>query len=162
MSKSKTAASPATEESNTGRETLLRAAAKAAEGAYAPYSRFAVGAAVRTADGRIFTSANMENASYGLTCCAELGALQVASSLGALGEIIEVAVVGGPILPKQSGEIGQPTPPCGRCRQLIAEAAHLGGHDIVIWFADRDLTDPQSRTISDLLPDAFGGSNLPR
>jgi cytidine deaminase len=108
---------------------LLMAARAAARHAYAPYSRFAVGAAVETSDGQTFVGANMENASYGLTMCAEVGALQAASTAGLLGKIRRIAVVGGPMEP-QAGYRPKPTAPCGRCRQLIAEAATLGGYQI--------------------------------
>ena len=136
---------------------LLNAAANAATNAYAPYSKFAVGAAVETSDGRIFVGANMENASYGLTMCAEIGALQAASSIGALGMIRRIAIVGGPVKPTFQPK---PTAPCGRCRQLIAEAAMLGGHDIEVWFGDLQQKTVIRRTISELLPDAFGPNNL--
>jgi cytidine deaminase len=137
---------------------LFESARKAAANAYAPYSGFAVGAAVETSDGRIFAGANMENASYGVTICAEVGALQAASSAGALRSIRRMVVVGGPI----AGSTGRPqaTAPCGRCLQLIAEAAAVGGHDIEVWFSDLNGRAVQRRTISELLPDAFGPDNL--
>ena len=138
---------------------LLEAARAAADNAYAPYSRFAVGAAVETSDGRIFVGANMENASYGLTMCAEVGALQAASTAGALGKVRRIAVVGGPMKPA-AGYKPKPTAPCGRCRQLIAEAAMVGGRQIEVWFADLDRKRVERRTIAELLPDSFDASNL--
>ena len=138
---------------------LFQAATKAAANAYAPYSGFAVGAAVETSDGEIFVGANMENASYGLTSCAEVGALQAASSAGALGRIRRIAIVGGPIDAAPDYR-PKPTAPCGRCRQLIAEAAMLAGHDIEVWYADLERTIIERRTISELLPDAFTAGNL--
>ncbi|MBY0399646.1 cytidine deaminase [Myxococcota bacterium] len=138
---------------------LLEAARDAASHAYAPYSRFAVGAAVETLDGRIFSSANMENASYGLTLCAEAGAIQAASFAGALGEIRRIAVVGGPLQPPP-GYTSKPTAPCGRCRQLMAEGASHGNHDIEVWFADLELGRIERRMCSELLPESFGASNL--
>jgi cytidine deaminase len=140
---------------------LLKRATAAARNAYAPYSRFAVGAAVQAAGGRVFTGANMENASYGLTLCAEAGALQAASSAGVLAKIRRMVIVGGPI------ERGKPyrraaTPPCGRCRQLIAEAAQVAGHDVEVWYGGLDGKVLQRRTITELLPEAFGRGNLDR
>jgi len=136
---------------------LLAAAVAASAHAYAPYSGFAVGAAVQTADGRVFSAANMENASYGLSVCAELGALQAAASAGALGLITQIAIVGAP---KGQRATGQIVTPCGRCRQLILESAQLGAHDIVIHCADTELSVVSSFLISDLLPHAFGPANL--
>jgi cytidine deaminase len=136
---------------------LINRAKAVAAHAYAPYSRFAVGAAVELRNGQIFTSANMENASYGLTACAELGALQAASSRGALAKVRRIAIVGGPIARTAHSK---PTPPCGRCRQLIAEAASLGERDIEVWFADIDGKHVQRRLISELLPDSFDAKNL--
>jgi cytidine deaminase len=138
---------------------LFQAARKAADNAYAPYSGFAVGAAVETTNGEIYIGANMENASYGLTCCAEVGALQAASSAGALGHIQRIAIVGGPIKPAADYR-AVATAPCGRCRQLLAEAAALGGRDIDVWFADLEQKVIERRSISELLPDAFSARNL--
>lgn len=138
---------------------LFKAARSVANNAYAPYSKFSVGAAVETSDGHIFVGANMENASYGLTICAEVGALQAASSAGVLDKIRRIAIVGGRLETVHDLQ-GKPTAPCGRCRQLIAEAAMVGGYDIEIWFADLDLKNVERRTISDLLPDSFDATNL--
>jgi cytidine deaminase len=138
---------------------LLKAARNVASHAYAPYSKFRVGAAVETSDGRTFVGANMENASYGLTMCAEVGALQAASSAGALNKIRRIVVVGGPAKPP-AGYRPKPTAPCGRCRQLICEAAMHGGHQIEVWFGDLSGKVMQRRTISELLPDAFDAGNL--
>jgi len=137
--------------------TLLAAAAGATHYAYAPYSGFAVGAAAETVDGRIFAAANMENASYGLTVCAELGALQAASSAGVLAHIIRIAVVGSPIGSPNTGQI---VTPCGRCRQLILESAQLGSRDIEVICADTALSKIEKIRISDLLPHAFGPDSL--
>lgn len=104
------------------RAELLAAAREAAMHAWTPYSRFRVGAAVavETAEGRrIVSGANVENASYGLTLCAERAALAAACQLGVAGEpprVIAVAVVG---LDAQPGECM----PCGACRQWLAELA---------------------------------------
>jgi cytidine deaminase len=90
---------------------LLAAAAAAREHAHAPYSGFRVGAAVRTADGRVFTGCNIENATYGLTLCAERVAVFKAMSEGAR-EFVQVAVV---------ADTDPLTPPCGACRQILSE-----------------------------------------
>jgi cytidine deaminase len=111
-----------TNSASTERAELLASAREAAEHAWAPYSHFRVGAAVavNTAEGRrIVSAANVENASYGLTLCAERAALAAASQLGVAGErpqITAVAVVG---LDAQPGECM----PCGACRQWLAELA---------------------------------------
>lgn len=94
-------------------KALLAAAQAARQHAYAPYSRFAVGAAVRTRDGRIFTGANVENASYGLSVCAERSAVLAAVLAGAR-ELVAVAVCSA-LMP--------PAAPCGMCRQTLAEFA---------------------------------------
>ncbi len=121
---------------------LVRAAAKARKGAVAPYSKFKVGAALLTKSGEIIGGANVESASYGLTCCAERVALFKALT-GGKKNFVAVAVVarapGGPM-------------PCGACRQLLAEYAP----DARVWVADsRDLKTPREFSVRELLPRAF-------
>jgi cytidine deaminase len=140
-------------------DELLEAARNAARHAYAPYSGFAVGAAVRAADGEIFTGANVENASYGVTLCAEVGAIQSAANAGVFDRITQLAVVGGHMDPSKGGS-QDVTTPCGRCRQLLVESAFLGGTDITVWCADLSLQHRVTSTIHALLPSAFGPNNL--
>jgi cytidine deaminase len=93
-------------------ETLLQRARTAAARAYAPYSAFKVGAALLTADGSVVMGCNVENASYGMTLCAERNAV---ASMVAMGHLdpVAIAVVGG--------ASGTPCPPCGACRQVLIE-----------------------------------------
>ena len=102
---------------------LLRAARAAAKNAYAPFSKFKVGAAVLTTDGRIFSGCNIENSSYGLTVCAERVAIFKAVSAGQL-DIKAVAIFAeppqSPIVNRKS-PVPDPTPPCGACLQVIGE-----------------------------------------
>src|SRR5690242_16816840 len=119
------------------RVTLVAAAAKARKGAVAPYSKFKVGAALLTKRGEIIAGANVESASYGLTCCAERVALFHALTSGEK-DFIAVAVVaqikGGPM-------------PCGACRQLLAEYAAMAK----VWIADsRSLKVIKEFTVRDL------------
>lgn len=124
------------------RDELLTAALEARKHAYAPYSGFTVGAALEAADGTVYTGCNVENASYGLTCCAERTALYHAVSCGAR-DFTAVAVVGG----RQNEET--PTDdctPCGICRQALSE------------FCADDLTihlQTHCTTLGALLPNAF-------
>jgi cytidine deaminase len=96
---------------STNDDELVTAAWQAREAAYAPYSGFAVGAAVLAADGRRFTGCNVENLSFGLTICAERVALASAVAAGAR-EFLTLAVV---------ADTGVPVSPCGACRQVMAE-----------------------------------------
>ncbi len=113
---------------------VLAAREAAREHAYAPYSGFTVGAAVETADGRRFTGANVENASYGLTICAERTAVFAAVLAGAK-RIAAVAV---------TGPDGVTTPPCGACRQVLAE---FGSPEVpVIVRARRTAAGPTRRS----------------
>ena len=138
---------------------LLAAARAAALNAYAPYSRFAVGAALRLTDGSVVTGCNMENASYGLSLCAESAALAAAATAGRLADVAAVAVTGGPI--GTDGIAGTAiVRPCGRCRQLLAEAAQLGGRDLPVTAAAWDGGAAETRTVSELLPAAFGPADL--
>ena len=120
----------------------LRAAAVAAAGnAYAPYSRLRVGAAGQAADGTVVTSCNVENASFGLTLCAECGLVSALHAAGA-GRLVAVSVVAAD---------GAPLVPCGRCRQLLLEA---GGPGLLLD------SDDGPRELGALLPDAFTGTDL--
>jgi cytidine deaminase len=121
---------------------LLRAAAKARERAVAPYSRFKVGAALLTKGGAIITGANVESASYGLTCCAERVALFAALTAGRK-QFLAIAIV--------ARMDGGPTP-CGACRQLLAEYARGA---VVIVADSRDLKAARKFTVEALLPGAF-------
>ena len=121
---------------------LLKAAAAARRRAVAPYSKFKVGAALLTRSGEMVTGANVESASYGLTCCAERIALFRALTSGKRN-FVAVAVVarapGGPM-------------PCGACRQLLAEYAPAAE----VWVADsRALNSVKTFLVRDLLPAAF-------
>jgi cytidine deaminase len=120
---------------------LRVAATAAAERAYAPYSGLRVGAAGLAADGRVVTGCNVENASYGLTLCAECGLVSALHASGA-GALHAVAVVAGD---------GRPLLPCGRCRQLLLEA---GGGDLLVDTADGPVE------LKVLLPAAFTDTDL--
>jgi cytidine deaminase len=137
------------------RETLIEAARAAAACAYAPYSNFHVGAALAFADGSVVTGANVENASYGMTLCAETVAVGKALSEDWRGQLEAVAVIGG-----KAGHVGDgdPVTPCGRCRQMLNEVASLGGNDPLVWCAGE--TEVLEMRLSDLLPRAFGPGAL--
>ncbi|MGI9027210.1 MAG: cytidine deaminase [Burkholderiaceae bacterium] len=126
-------------------EALMTAAREASARAYAPYSRFHVGAAVLADDGRVFTAANVENASYGLTSCAERNAIFAAVSAGAR-RIVGVAI---------HTPTAQPVSPCGACRQVIQE---FGPDATVVSCCDGD--GCSSWSVEELLPGAFGAKDL--
>ena len=137
------------------RDTLIAAARAAATTAYAPYSNFHVGAALGFADGSVITGANVENASYGLTLCAETVAVGKALSEEWHGALEAVAVIGG-----KAGEVGAgaPVTPCGRCRQMLNEIAALGASDPLVWCVGE--AEVLELRLSDLLPHAFGPDSL--
>lgn len=137
------------------RDTLIAAARAAATSAYAPYSNFHVGAALGFADGSVVTGANVENASYGLTLCAETVAVGKALSEDWRGSLEAVAVIGG-----KAGEVGAgaPVTPCGRCRQMLNEVAALGASDPLVWCVGAD--EVLELRLSALLPHAFGPDSL--
>jgi cytidine deaminase len=128
---------------------LIAAARTAAEQSYSPYSNFAVGAALRFADGSVVTGTNIENASYGLALCAETVAVAKAMAGGARGGLVAVAVTGPGV---------EPITPCGRCRQVLNELAALGGTDPEILCVGPD--EVRRTTLSALLPQAFGPDSL--
>jgi cytidine deaminase len=138
---------------------LIAAARAAARHAHAPYSSFAVGAALLLADGGIVTGCNFENASYGLSLCAETVALATANAQGHLADVVEIGVVGGRLV---DGEpVGSdPVGPCGRCRQVLNEAAQIGGRDILVHCAGAQGEQIATYRLSELLPHAFGPADL--
>jgi cytidine deaminase len=139
---------------------LIEQAREAAANAYAPYSRFAVGAALLLADGSVVTGANFENASYGLSLCAETVALATANAQGRLREVVAVGIVGGAIGPGGALTGDAAIYPCGRCRQVLNEAAQAGGRDLAVHCASADGLTLRHHRLSDLLPHAFGPDDL--
>ncbi|AGH48341.1 cytidine deaminase [Sphingomonas sp. MM-1] len=138
---------------------LIDTAREAARNAHAPYSRFGVGAALLLEDGAIIPGTNFENASYGLSLCAETVALAAANVAGRLRDVVAIGIVGGRITP--GGLAGaDPVRPCGRCRQILNEAAQMGGRDIVIHCASGDGGAVERHLLSELLPFAFGPDDL--
>lgn len=127
-------------------EPLLQAAWAAWEKAYAPYSHFQVGAALLRREGGILTGCNVENASYGGTICAERTAIVSGVAQGLRPDELQALVV--------VTEADSLTPPCGFCRQVLAEFAE----DLPILLANRK--ERALHRLSDLLPHAFTGRNL--
>ena len=131
----------------SSRDSLLIRARAAARNAYVPYSSFPVGAAVLTASGAVYTGGNIENASYGLTVCAERTAVFAAVNDGE-HEIIAVAV---------SAPRGSLTTPCGACRQVLNEFRSQGlGMQVILDDGASGLAIP----LAELLPRAFGPADL--
>lgn len=124
---------------------LLAVAMTARERAYAPYSRYAVGAALRGADGTVYGGCNVENAAYGAGICAERGAL-MALVAGGGGRWMACVVV-----TRDGGS------PCGICRQMLAELADEGAQ---VWSVDETGVVTGRWTVEELLPDRFDGSGL--
>jgi cytidine deaminase len=123
------------------REKLLRSARDAMKNAYAPFSKFRVGAAILTSKGQIFLGCNVENSSYGMTNCAERTAIfSAVAKDGPELEIYAVAV---------ANDHGVPCSPCGACRQVIYE---FGPRAIVFYEGDKG---PKQSLITELLPEGF-------
>lgn len=120
---------------------LIEAALRAREGAYAPYSHFAVGAAVRGASGRIYSGSNVENASYGASMCAERCAVFAAVNAGE----------------RKLNAIAVTESPCGICRQVLREFADPATLRIIV---ARSQDDYREFTLAELLPASFGPENL--
>ena len=127
------------------REKLIEAACAARANAYCPYSGFAVGAALLADSGRVYAGANCESASYGAAICAERAALTAAVTAGER-RFAALAVAAG----------DSPTPPCGICRQLLAEFG-----DMTVFCASAAGGGVREYALSALLPEAFTGALLP-
>ena len=121
-------------------EALVAEARSARANAYAPYSRFAVGAALLCESGRVYSGANVENASYGLTICAERAAAFAAASAGERRFLALAVATDAP----------SPTPPCGACRQVLREFAE----DLSIYLAGAAAAI-ETQTLAALLPHPF-------
>lgn len=128
---------------------LLREAAKVQKRAYAPYSRFKVGAAVRSRDGKIFYGCNLDNAAFPATICAEQAAIAKAISEGKR-DLVELALV---------TSYGEPVAPCGVCRQVMAEFMKPDAK--VNMASAKDLDEVLSTTFGKLVPFSFSGEKLP-
>jgi cytidine deaminase len=127
--------------SATMRERLLRSARAAMKNAYAPFSKFRVGAAILTSTGKVFVGCNVENSSYGMTNCAERTA--IFSAIAKDGPALEIHAVG------VVNDHGVPCSPCGACRQVIYEF----GPNAVIFYEGKK--GPKQSLITDLLPEGF-------
>ena len=125
-------------------DVLLQKAIAVRQCAYAPYSKFAVGAAVETSNGRIFAGCNVENASYGLTICAERAAIFCAVAAGETN-IRSIAVV---------ADSPEPVAPCGACRQVMAE---FGVQQVFLYNTTGMC---KAIAMADLLPYAFGSQQM--
>lgn len=144
---------------NETNEKLVQAAIDATHRAYAPYSKFHVGAALLLEDGQIITGSNFENASYGMTLCAETVAIAKANSDGQMRKIVAIAVAGGPRSSEGGAVIGaEPITPCGRCRQVIKEVADEVEIDLPVQCAHA--SGYETHLLSELLPHGFGPANL--
>src|SRR6201987_630627 len=127
--------------STAARKKLERGAARVMKNAHAPYSKFRVGAAILLTNGRIFSGCNVENASYGMTNCAERTA--IFSAVAELGPKIEIRAVA------VTNDQDVPCAPCGACRQVIYEF----GPDATIFF--QGANGPKQAHIRELLPEGF-------
>ena len=139
---------------------LIAAAREAAKHAHAPYSGFGVGAAVLLADGAIISGCNFENASYGMTLCAETVALASANAQGRMADVRALAVIGGRIGPDGQLIDTGIVYPCGRCRQIIKEVADMADVDVPVHCGAATGEGFETHAISTLLPHAFGPASL--
>jgi cytidine deaminase len=136
-------------------QSLAEAAEHVMRNAYNPYSDFYVGAAALARSGQVYLGTFMDNASFGLTICAEPAALLAATTAGDLN-IVRIAVVGGSPSKLGSGIVS----PCGRCRQIIFEVSRVSGTDITVICCDGELKEAIVTTIGELLPAPFWNEEL--
>lgn len=134
------------------KQKLIQMALDARRGAYAPYSHYQVGAALLTDDGRVFTGCNVENASYGASCCAERTAVWKAVSEGKR-RFLTIAVAGG----LEGREPAEYAWPCGICRQVLREFADENKMTVIV---AKSVSDYQEYSLNELLPNSFGGESI--
>lgn len=132
--------------SESQKTALLQSARAASTSAYAPFSKFHVGAALLFDDGAVLSASNVENASYGLSLCAETVAVAKAFNDGRRGGLVAVAVC---------GPADHAISPCGRCRQVLAEMAGLGATDPLVLCQSAEGGAAREFALSRLLPEAF-------
>lgn len=135
-------------------KSLIEAAMSARQASYSPYSNYQVGAALLTEDGKIYTGCNIENAAYSPTNCAERTAFFKAVSEGERN-FRAIAIVGG----AKAKDIDNYAYPCGVCRQVMVEFCDADKFWVI---AARSITEYIVKTLSELLPDSFGSTNLER
>ena len=133
-------------------EALVAASLAAREAAWAPYSGYRVGAAVRGESGRIYGGCNVENASYGLTICAERGAVMNWAAAGGIGVPSTIAVAAF----SEDSSSWVTAMPCGACRQVLAELP--GSENLSVWIWDGK--EGKKMPLSELLPHSFGAADL--
>lgn len=137
-------------------QVLLNMARKAMYDAYSPYSDFMVGAAIKLDNGVIYSGSNQENASYGLTICAERTVLARVGAEGYIGHVTDLAVIGT----GRKFKSETPVPPCGACRQFIKEHEDRGTAPIKITVSGESGKIYQFNGIENLLPLGFGPKDL--
>lgn len=143
------------EELEPAQQKLLAAAEKAMEQAYNPYSKFYVGAALRTQGGLVFPGCNVENAAYGPTICAERSAIVSAVSAGHTAYCSIAIIARG-----EQFKTKQVTGPCGPCRQMLFEAMQVGESDIEVILSTTDKDKIVVTSAKRLLPWGFGPKDL--
>ena len=134
---------------------LLDAAAGAMDRSYSPYSKFRVGAAILSDNNQTIIGANVENAAFSSTICAERAAIVSANAQG-VRNFRAIAV----IAKSENGPTKTPTAPCGECRQVLAEFATLAGHDIEVILSNTDKSNIVVTSVKALLPLGFGPDDL--
>ena len=141
-------------------QQLIDEAEKALAKAYAPYSRFLVGAALQAKSGLIISAANLENASYGACICAERSTLAIANAQG-IREFLSIAIIGRSQSFSPKGNIAKEVvSPCGICRQMLFEAAQISDINLEVIMSTGNKSHAAIATIQELLPYGFGPNNL--
>ena len=132
-------------------EKIIRLAIREVQAAYAPYSRFQVGAAVLASSGKVYSGANVENSSYGATVCAERNAIFAAVNAGER-KLVAIAVCGG-----KDGVVTDYCPPCGVCRQVMREFCDPDEFKVLVV---KSADEYRAFTLAELLPESFGPEAL--